>query len=81
MIFFGWHNMTDAVAHYFQDHVTPDRDNSLLLLDSILLIPLIFAVFFYPVEILVSLAVVAAIGVGLVALSRALHRHRARVGH
>ena len=77
----GWHNMTDAVAHYFQDHVTPDHDNSLLLLDGILLIPLIFAVFFYPVEILISLAVVAVLGIGLVAISRALHRHRAHVGH
>ena len=77
----GWHNMTDAVAHYFQDHVTPDRDSSLLLLDSILLIPLIFAVFFYPVEILVALAVVAVIGAGFVALSRAVHRHRTHIGH
>jgi len=77
----GWHNMTDAVAHYFEDHVTPDRDNSLLLLDGILLIPLIFAVFFYPVEILVSLAVVAAVVVGFITLSRMVHRHRTHVGH
>lgn len=76
----GWHNMTDAVAHYFREHVSPDRDNSLLLLDSILLIPLIFAVFFYPVEILLSLAVVAVVAVGFIALARTLHRHRESVG-
>jgi hypothetical protein len=75
----GWHNMTDAVAHYFEDHVTPDRDNSLLLLDSILLIPLAFALFFYPVEILLSLAVVAVLVIGFVVLSRVLHRHRASI--
>ena len=77
----GLHNMTDAVTHYFSDHVSPDRDPSLLLLDSILLIPLIFGAFFYPVQILVSLAVVAAAVVLFVVLAHAMQRHRARVGH
>jgi hypothetical protein len=77
----GWHNMTDAVAHYFADHVSPDRDPSLLLLDGILLIPLIFAVFFYPVEVLVALAIVAVLGLAFIGLVRVLQRHRTHVGH
>jgi hypothetical protein len=77
----GLHNFSDAVTHYFSDHVSPDHDPSLLLLDSILLIPLVFAVFFYPVEILLALAVVAVALGAFVGLARVLRRHRTHVGH
>ena len=78
---FGLHNMTDPVTQYVKEHVTGDGGASILLLDGILLIPLIFAVFFYPVAILTALAVVVVLLVGFVGLSRAMHRHRRHVGH
>ena len=73
--------MLHALLHSADDLFNSEGAWWILALDSILLIPLVFAVFFYPVEILVSLAVVAVIGVGFVALSRALHRHRTHIGH
>ena len=77
----GLHDMTDAVRHYFSDHVSGDGGGSILLLDGILLIPLIFAVFFYPVAMLGAGAVVILALVAFMALSRVLHAHRRRVGH
>ena len=77
----GLHDMTHSVTRYFSDHVTADGGGSLLLLDGILLIPVIFAFFFYPVPMFSALAVVAVLLVMFVGLTRVMQRHRRHVGH
>jgi hypothetical protein len=67
--------MTDAVKHFWNNHLAVDDKWSILGLDAILLIPLIFAIFFYPVPILIGTgAAVAMVGIYYVLL-RALRRH------
>jgi uncharacterized membrane protein HdeD (DUF308 family) len=50
----------------------------ILALDGILLIPLIFAVFFYPMAVLGAVAATAVLTVGLLACLRAVHSYRNR---
>jgi hypothetical protein len=74
----GVHNMTDAVKHFWTDHLAFDDTWSILGLDAILLIPVIFAVFFYPVPILIGAgAAVAMVGIYYLLL-RAVRRHHVR---
>ena len=54
--------MLRALLSYMGDHVTEEGDWSILYLDSVLLIPLIFAVFFYPVPVLIGTAVCVVAG-------------------
>ena len=77
----GLHNMIESVMHYGEEHITRDGSGWILLLDAILLIPLIFAVFFFPIQALVLTATAAVATVGFVWLARALQRHRTRIGH
>jgi hypothetical protein len=72
----GVHNMIDAVAHYSNDHLTSDGALWILGLDAILLIPLIFAVFFYPLAITVGVGAVLIMGGIYYVLLRALRGHR-----
>ncbi len=51
----GLHNMVEGVEHYWTDHISADKDLSLLGLDGILLIPVVFAIFFYPMAMLVGI--------------------------
>ena len=53
---------------------------SILVLDGILLIPLAFAVFFFPVAILVGLGVAVGVTVGTLAVMRAVHTYHHRHG-
>ena len=50
----GLHDMVDALSHYSSEHVNSDGAWWILALDGILLIPLIFAVFFYPMAIVLG---------------------------
>jgi len=74
----GFHNMVESVEHYWQDHISADGGMSLLGLDGLLLIPVIFAVFFYPVAMLIGIGSVLLLmlaGYEIVHFSRTHHAH------
>ncbi len=48
----------------------------ILALDGILLIPLIFAMFFFPAAVLIGVGAVAVLTIMAVALMRAVHAHQ-----
>ncbi len=48
----------------------------ILALNGILLIPLVFAMFFFPVAVLIGVGTVAVLTVMAVALMRAMHAHQ-----
>lgn len=77
----GVHDMVDALSHYTKDHVSADGGWWILLLDGALLIPLIFAAYFYPLPVLIGTGAALILAVGFLWLVRALHRHRLHVGH
>jgi hypothetical protein len=65
--------MIRALLHSADDLFNNEGAWWILALDSILLIPLIFAVFFYPVAILGSVAVLALLTLGGMMLARRMH--------
>ncbi len=74
----GLHNMVESVGQYWQNHISADGDLSLLALDGILLIPVVFAVFFYPMAMLIIIASVLLLmlaGYEVVHFSRTHHAH------
>lgn len=68
--------MLHALLHSADDLFNSDGAWWILALDSILLIPLIFAVFFYPVAVLGGVAAAAVLTLALLALMRAVHARR-----
>jgi len=72
--------MIRALLHSCDDLVNTNGACWILALDSILLIPLIFAVFFYPVAVLSGVAVVAVLTVAAIAVVRGVHTYRHRHG-
>ena len=77
----GVHNMVDALSHYTKEHVTADGSLWILGLDGILLIPAIFAVFFYPMAVLIGTGAAVVLVVAYLGLLSVLHRHRQQMGH
>lgn len=77
----GVHNMVDAVAHYWHDHLSSDGAMWILGLDALLLIPAMFAVFFYPVAVLTGVGAALLLAATYLALLRAVHAHRRTIGH
>ncbi len=68
--------MLNGIFHFWDDHISGDGAWWILALDAVFFIPAIFAMFFYPVEVLTGLVVVAALTLGVIALRRAIHvRH------
>ena len=77
----GVHNMVDALSHYTKEHITADGSLWILGLDGILLIPVIFAVFFYPMAMLIGIGAAMALAVLYLGLVSVLHKHRQHIGH
>jgi len=76
----GVHNLVDAVAHSWKEHVSSDGSDGtlwILGLDGILLIPVIFFVFFFPMAVAIGVGAVALIAGVYFVLLRVLHNHRA----
>ena len=78
--------MFTLLRRYWSEMVSYDGGMSLLLMDGLLLVPLIMAAFFYPIEVLVGVGAVLLLTVvayECVALWRKHHHHthtpRARV--
>ncbi len=72
----GVHNMVDALTSYWDEHLSADGAWWILGLDAILLIPAIFAVFFYPVGVAIGVGAALLVAAVYYALLRALHGHR-----
>ncbi len=72
----GLREMLHGVFQFWDEHISKDGAWWILALDSMLLIPLIFAVFFYPKAVVAILAGAAALTLGFMALHRLVHpRH------
>lgn len=52
----------------------------IVALDGMLLIPLVFSVFFFPVTILIGICLVAALTIGAMVVIRRIHAHHQRRG-
>ena len=78
----GLGEMFGAVFHFWDAHINNDGVWWILALDGVLLIPLIFAAFFYPLPALMVAAAVLVLTVALVALGRLIqarqHQHQHR---
>ena len=68
--------MLHALLHSADDLFNSEGAWWILALDSILLIPLVFAVFFYPVMVLGGVAAAAVLTVALLALMRFVQGRR-----
>ena len=74
----GLHNMVESVETYWQNHITADGGLALLGLDGILLIPVAFAMFFYPMAMMIAIGSVLLLmlaGYEVVHFSRTHHAH------
>jgi hypothetical protein len=72
--------MIRALKHYVDRFVEATGGWSILALDGILLIPLLFAVFFFPVRILIGVGAAIVLTAGTLAVRRARHAHQHRHG-
>jgi hypothetical protein len=72
--------MLRALLHSCDDLYNNNGACWILALDAILLIPLIFAGFFYPLAVLASVAILAVLTVVGIGVGRAVHTHRHRHG-
>ena len=77
----GFHNFVDALGRYKKEVFSSEGGLSILLMDGLLLIPLAMAAFFYPVIALELTALMVAISVLGMVLTRAYHRGRLRLPH
>jgi len=68
--------MLHEVLHSADDLFNTDGAWWILAMDGILLVPLIFAVFFYPMAVLVGVVAVLVLTVAVLALIRAVHAHQ-----
>ncbi|OFW05929.1 MAG: hypothetical protein A3I61_06530 [Acidobacteria bacterium RIFCSPLOWO2_02_FULL_68_18] len=65
--------MLHGLFHFWDEHISKDGAWWILALDSVLFIPLIVAVFFFPMAVLMILGGAAALTVGAVGLRRIFH--------
>jgi hypothetical protein len=67
-----------GLFHFWDEHISKDGAWWILALDSVLLIPLIFAAFFYPMAVVAIIGGAAILTGGAIALRRFVH---ARLHH
>jgi len=70
--------MIRALLHSADDLIDSNGAWSILALDGILLIPLVFAAFFYPIAILVGVGAAAVLTLVALAVMKAVHAHHHR---
>lgn len=77
--------MLTLLRRYWSDNVSYDGGMSLLLMDGLLLVPLIMAAFFYPIQVLIGVGAVLVLTIAAyegVALWRKHHpQHDAPHAH
>jgi hypothetical protein len=72
------------LRRYWGEMVSYDGGMSLLLMDGLLLVPLVMAAFFYPIQVLIgvgALLIVTVIVYECVALWRKHHQHTPHTPH
>ena len=62
----GMHEVLGGVAHYFRDRVSEEGALWILMMDGLFLIPLIFAVFFYPGPVLLAIGATVVLSLLLI---------------
>jgi hypothetical protein len=67
--------MFRALLHSAERFVESGGGWEILALDGILLIPLLFAGFFFPVPFLIGIVIAAAVGAGTFGVLRMVHAH------
>jgi hypothetical protein len=66
------------LRRYWSDLVSYDGGMSLLMIDGLLLVPLIMAAFFYPIQVLIGVGAVLVLAIAVfecIALWRKYHHH------
>lgn len=71
--------MIRALMHYAERFVEATGGWSILALDGLLLIPLVFAAFFFPVAILIGLGAAIVVTGATLAVIRAVQTHHHRL--
>jgi hypothetical protein len=51
----GMHDMLDGASRYWRERISPEGALWIVMMDGLLLIPLVFAVFFYPRPVLMAI--------------------------
>lgn len=77
----GLHEMFHGIAQWWRDHMSSDGALWILAMDALLLVPLIFAVFFYPLVVLIGVGAALIVGFGFMWLTHVMQMHRRHVGH
>jgi len=75
--------MLTLLRRYWGEMVSYDGGMSLLLMDGLLLVPLVMAAFFYPIQVLVGVGGLLVVTVAVyecVALWRKHHHHTPHIG-
>ena len=68
--------MFRAIVHSADHLISADGAWWILAMDGILLIPLIFAAFFYPMAVLIGVGGTLVLTIAVLALIRAVHAHQ-----
>lgn len=72
----GLREMSQGVFHFWEEHISKDGAEWILALNGLLLVPLIFAGFFYPMAVLGIIGGAALLTLGAIGLWRTFHaRH------
>ena len=74
----GVHNFVDALGRFKNETLSSDGGLWILAMDGLLLIPLLFAAFFYPVIALSSIIALALVSLLGMVLVRMYHRGQLR---
>lgn len=72
--------MFRALLNVVRSLVSSDGAWWILALDGILLIPLVFALFFYPAAVLIGIGAAAALTIAALAVMRGMHTYQHRHG-
>jgi hypothetical protein len=72
----GMNDMLGSVTHYWDSRVSSDGALWILMMDALFLIPLVFAAFFYPGQVVlwvVGVVVVSAVAIEVLHVARTHH--------
>ena len=60
------HDMLGSISHYWESRVSSDGALWILMMDGLFLIPLVFAAFFYPRQVMVSVGAIVLLSAALI---------------
>ena len=62
----GMNDMLGSISHYWESRVSSDGALWILMMDGLFLIPLVFAAFFYPWQVMVSVGAIVVLSAVLI---------------